>query len=657
MLLEIALLLFTGAAWLFLGFQMVRFFAPRAGIVIFFSLGAMLGESLYLLFVNIGSYIFQIHNASWISLTLFFIGGFFFYYHNKKNAPPLEIKMRMPNALTLVIASAFIIALYTIVLFFGEKATFDPDFHYPLAATFAEGNFPPRLPSNPDYSVQYHYGIDLLAGSLISVADTLPWNAFNVLVIWNLFWAFILAFALGRILGGNNFASGFWAAILLFFGSSFNYISDMLGGVPMNSLSFISAMAPSYGLQLFHLPTSFAVPVLLATLCVTYLMLSVERRSANQFGLATIFIITLSALALSSEENFVLYIFGLVSAGVLFFFNVQPQRRPLMIILGALTLAAVLVSFQGGMLTDSIMGGTHALQTDTAKAQFQLRESPGFIFWENADRGFLPFSNPQWIAFLFEQMGPLPFLFPFILFLLWKKIRDKKRIFIITVMAIMAFASFLIPSFIEYTTSDVNFIRVYLLSKNLGNILLGAGIGILLVFLKKNIALNKFVLIPGSFVLLAYAFAPIAYHGMLMQNPNNGWGWNALPVSIQSQDVFIGKEIKQLTAPKSRILTNNYTTLASTSGRFVPFALESNVYEFNPVFIRLFPEPSVEDLRRLGITNVYVAPFQQNNHHGSPEEFLDQGISAQYLQEHSEWFLLIKKWEFESQYYYLYKVL
>ena len=36
--------------------------------------------------------------------------------------------------------------------------------HWPLIATIAEGNFPPRLPFWPDWPAAYHYGFALLGG-------------------------------------------------------------------------------------------------------------------------------------------------------------------------------------------------------------------------------------------------------------------------------------------------------------------------------------------------------------------------------------------------------------------------------------------------------------------------------------------------------------
>ena len=57
----------------------------------------------------------------------------------------------------------------------------DEEWHLPLAATMAQGTFPPISPFSPTFGAAYHYGSDLLAASLMNLAGVAPWTAFFLL--------------------------------------------------------------------------------------------------------------------------------------------------------------------------------------------------------------------------------------------------------------------------------------------------------------------------------------------------------------------------------------------------------------------------------------------------------------------------------------------
>ena len=57
----------------------------------------------------------------------------------------------------------------------------DEEWHLPLAATMANGAFPPVSPFSPEFGAAYHYGADLLAASLMNLSGIAPWTAFFLL--------------------------------------------------------------------------------------------------------------------------------------------------------------------------------------------------------------------------------------------------------------------------------------------------------------------------------------------------------------------------------------------------------------------------------------------------------------------------------------------
>ena len=55
--------------------------------------------------------------------------------------------------------------------------------HWPLAATIAEGNFPPRLPFWPAWPAVYHYGFALLAAAVHHLSGLAVWWSIDVLTL------------------------------------------------------------------------------------------------------------------------------------------------------------------------------------------------------------------------------------------------------------------------------------------------------------------------------------------------------------------------------------------------------------------------------------------------------------------------------------------
>ena len=55
--------------------------------------------------------------------------------------------------------------------------------HWPLIATIAEGNFPPRLPFWPDWPAVYHYGFALLAAAVHHLSGLPVWWSIDVITV------------------------------------------------------------------------------------------------------------------------------------------------------------------------------------------------------------------------------------------------------------------------------------------------------------------------------------------------------------------------------------------------------------------------------------------------------------------------------------------
>ena len=327
------------------------------------------------------------------------------------------------------------------------------------------------------------------------------------------------------------------------------------------------------------------------------------------------------------------------------------------LLISAVIIAGLFTVFQGGTLTQTIIN-KEAGYTVSAAIKIQFRTNPGITFWggdastEYTD--FMPLNNPGIFFFLLMQLGPLPLIFPLVCYILYKNIADKNNVFIFKIMFLAAILSFFIPIFIKYPISDVNFTRILAIFKHIGNIFLGSVIGIMVI---KKIPYRKYIIPTGFIILVSYLAAPIIYNLFAITrqfSEDYQWGFNKPPHYITPQDILIAEEAKKNVPINSRILTGNIIIIPTLWGRFVPFGEgRKDPWKYSATFTNLFPAPSLENLKKLKISYIYIAP----HHDLIKDGFLLNGIDQKYLQDNPGWFSLIKKWEFNNQSYYIYKVL
>lgn len=70
--------------------------------------------------------------------------------------------------------------LLIFVLINRGLAIFDDYYNLPIVSMIAAGDFPPHFHLNPDAKLYYHYGLNLFAASLMSLAGLFPWSAFDL---------------------------------------------------------------------------------------------------------------------------------------------------------------------------------------------------------------------------------------------------------------------------------------------------------------------------------------------------------------------------------------------------------------------------------------------------------------------------------------------
>lgn len=244
------------------------------------------------------------------------------------------------NLLLLAAASA---AIFILALINRTQVWFvDWAWHFALVNRIARGAFPPVTPFGTDAGIGYHYGSNLLAASLVNVADLSAWTA--LYSVQALLVAVLLLGAVGLSidLGAPRTVAWGAAAALIFFQGRF------LIGIP-SDLSSNEANADAIH-WLVAAPQALAVA--LVVLVAATLEAGRSKRQAVTLAAAA------GAFALAEAGALLFSGISLAIVGVLFLIKLRGLQRTTFA--GAVLVAAALVAFAGGPISDSLFrrGGT-----------------------------------------------------------------------------------------------------------------------------------------------------------------------------------------------------------------------------------------------------------------------------------------------------------
>jgi len=140
----------------------------------------IMGVGLHLLAANLASWLTPGAVGSWLGFAAGIgLSAITVYWHRRRLGVPDRPEVSWAGAAVgvAVLAGLLYVALAnrTHVLFTDEE------WHLPLTARMAAGDFPPHSPFSPSFGAAYHYGADLLAASLLHVTGIAPWTAFYLL--------------------------------------------------------------------------------------------------------------------------------------------------------------------------------------------------------------------------------------------------------------------------------------------------------------------------------------------------------------------------------------------------------------------------------------------------------------------------------------------
>ena len=450
-------------------------------------IGFGLGMVLYLWLVNlVGRFMTPVAAFFIPALVVLFIGLAMAW---KSGRPFLNFADFSIYPFLIILAALFV---YSVMLERG-LSIFDDYHHLPAISVIGAGSLPPRDYLYANFNYFYHYGFELLGGSLMRLGDLFAWSASDVskALVWAysmiLFgfvfyrylrrtWKAITATILLAFLGGTRYLLMLLPVnILHFFDSSIGFegISGDLGQ-PFSKALFSAwnvGGGPPQPIP-FGIVNGINSPYIFShggewpLALIILLLLWLLSTSINTWKSIPILTILMAHLALTFESSYGLMLLAMVLVAI-YLWRKKPKFniKPFWYLSIASAISFPFAMLQGGTLFSialnlfsRISGAsstvTAAIMQNTNTSAFTLHWPPTIF---SAHFGALNIFNPgQLIVGLFE-IGPILFFSAWITSWAISKFRDGD--WLVSVLIVSAWLGFIISLFVTYNLAERDITR------------------------------------------------------------------------------------------------------------------------------------------------------------------------------------------------------
>jgi hypothetical protein len=356
-------------------------------------------------------------------------------------------------------------------------AIFDDYSNLPIVSIIATGDVPPHFYLNPEKILDYHYGMHLLAASLVCIGGFFPWSALDLIKSFSIALAVLLTLLWYRRYISKKVA-WLWGGLFTLFGAGSRWLlllvpssvllrmSDgvqMIGSGLQTGPNLYTALTSPWKIEgggpipfPFAFVNGISNPLSLdiggngafplATLAL--LLLLSRRRWRPWPGL--MFGLMMVSLALTSEHLFIIIWVGTVIAALVRWFhdrslsNLVQWGWPLLP-------GIILTPIMGGVLSaTALRWWTQAISRSSSSGV----GLPGVsTYWPpaffSAHLGALKLTDISQLTIALAEMGPVLFLAPCVTLAIKDLIKSNK--IFIAGLGIMSLISFLMPLFIRFT--------------------------------------------------------------------------------------------------------------------------------------------------------------------------------------------------------------
>jgi len=363
-------------------------------------------------------------------------------------------------------------------------ALFDEYLHLPLISIMAAGDFPPPFYLDPSKPMSYHYGLQVLAASMVRLGGFFPWSAWDLSKAIAIAMTLVLGWLWIRRVTNSERAAALGTFLVTFGGGArwllllvpASWLLWMSNGVTLTNTG--TDTAPNLFLALsrpwpvegggsspfpFAFHNGIFVPVMFilgSTGAMSFMtaILLLMLTSRRNFSLPASIVIGLlfASLALSAEHLFVFFWIGvfLVGATYLLRLRLLGKKLPQDLLVGwgiVLLVSGLLSVVQGGYLTEAArsillrLQGVAVQQGPYDYFYFTLRWPPGLT---SAHLGELSFLNPRQVVVLLAELGPALLMVPFASLFTWWGF--KRRDWMLAGLGAAGLLSFVVAVFFQY---------------------------------------------------------------------------------------------------------------------------------------------------------------------------------------------------------------
>lgn len=502
---------------------------------------------------------------------------------------------------------------------------FDEYLHIPLTSIMAAGDIPPHFYLNPQVYFAYHYGIHILAASLVRLGTLFPWSALDLSKAVMIAFTLLLSWLWVRRLTRNNLA-GFLGSFLIAFGGGARWLLVLLPTPLLEWISagtrlvntgadtaskLITALSSPWVIEgggavqfpfafhnglfvpvIFQLGSTGAMP----HMTIILLLLLVPRRRFSSIGILVNSLI-FATLALSAEHLFALLWVGIAMAAVISLHirrrrNIPTPRNTIIQWGAVLTISATLSAIQGGFITESIRSvllSSLNRQADSFNAYgFSLRWPPAYL---SGHLGSLSLFNLRYLIVLLAVLGPALLMIPIVIASMNKKRAGLNWFW--TGLGFSAVLSMIFPLLFQYGV-DRSITRMPL--TGMWTFLL-MGFPLIWCQLKQAAFIPK--LLAGFAYILVVTSGVVIFIIQLSAIPHPQYTY-----FIETVDTYTSKEYWNELPADTQVfdsVPHRAVTLFGNSSRAY-----DTIYEPMPEWEALVADPSPEGLANAGYDYIYI---------------------------------------------------
>ncbi|MBI1858083.1 MAG: hypothetical protein HYR97_03100 [Candidatus Melainabacteria bacterium] len=490
------------------GFAIIRHFIDIKSKIILYPISVITGLATFFFLTHTIAYLTGPKVSSGVSLIILLVFSIYIFWKKKDKLFAINKKEITTSQNIFLLISALIICTLTYLAIY-RYGTFDRDVHIPLAATMFHNNtYPPQDPFRPDYVLLYHFGGDLLAGTIYNVTGfdiSTSYELVSTILSGTTFLGFI---ALAWILS-KNFALSYFAGFCTYFGGGLLWLDAIIRYLTKSfpdttdnwtflqtflNLGIHGSINNAPSVLAFTSTFAFGTPLLICSFILFKEMIEIKSVKKT-IPYLIILNIVLFAMYMTTDWLYVTFF----ASAILFLIVLwlKKHKNALIPISILIISSAILVKTLGNplFLQDAVqsLGRTNIFDVGIKEQPFTV------VAWGRLSSHIMNYQTISCFSWDFIcEFGFSLFLLPVAIYYVVK----TKNIFAV-LLALSVISTMPIPPIIDFKLNPVELVRLFAFGNNIIILFIILGLNLII----QNLMKNKILLVC---ILIGFCTSPIA---------------------------------------------------------------------------------------------------------------------------------------------------